>query len=119
MSFIGGLEGLKAQGLDMGMDKEARHLRKYLYQNRMKFDSITEELKMFDADSLKNWLLVGNLMSLMAADVIQIFLSTQENLKVSLGLVEALMTYSNFFSKQFKTIENDILPETKTIFDVH
>ena len=103
----------------MGMDKEACHLRKYLYQNRMKFDSITEELKMFDADSLKNWLLVGNLMTLMAADVIQVFLSTQENLKVSLGLVEALMTYSNFFSKQFRSIEHDLSPDTKTIFDVH
>ena len=50
MSFIGGLgglEGLKAQGVDMSMDKEARHRRKHLYQNRKKFDNITEDLKMF------------------------------------------------------------------------
>lgn len=34
MSCIGGLgmlEGLKASGLDVEMDKESRHLRKYLY----------------------------------------------------------------------------------------
>ena len=102
MSFIGGLggiEGLKASGIDMSMDKEARHLRKYLYQNRMKFDNVVEELKMFDADNLKNWLILGNLMTIMVSDVVQLFLSTQENLKISLGLVEALMTYSNFFSK--------------------
>jgi len=83
----------------MSMDKEARHLRKYLYQNRMKFDNVVEELKMFDADNLKNWLILGNLMTIMVSDVVQLFLSTQENLKISLGLVEALMTYSNFFSK--------------------
>ena len=124
MSFIGGLgglEGLKASGIDMSMDKEARHLRKYLYQNRRKFDNVTEELKMFDADNLKNWLILGNLMTIMASDVIQIFLSTQENLKISLGLVEALMTYSNFFSKQFRTIEQDyeaLSAGTKTIFDI-
>lgn len=102
MSFIGGLgglEGLKASGIDMSMDKEARHLRKYLYQNRMRFDNVTEELKMFDADNLKNWLLLGNLVTIMVSDVVQLFLSTQENLKISLRLVEALMTYSSFFSK--------------------
>lgn len=79
MSFIGGLgglEGLHASGIDMSVDKEARHLRKYLYQNRMKFDNVTEDLKMFDADNLKNWLLLGNLMTIMASDVIQVFLST-------------------------------------------
>jgi hypothetical protein len=123
MSFIGGLEGLKAQGIDASVDKEARHLRKYLYQNRTKFDSVTEELKMFDADNLKNWLLLGNLTTIMVADVIQVFLSTQENLKVSLGLVEALMTYSGYFSKQFGSLEQHYYeaasPDTRTIFDLH
>lgn len=124
MSFIGGLgglEGLKAQGIDMSMDKEARHRRKHLYQNRKKFDNITEDLKMFDAENLKNWLILGNLMTIMVSDVIQIFLSTQENLKISLGLVEALMTYSNFFSKQYGTIDQDydaLSDDTKTIFDI-
>jgi hypothetical protein len=119
---LGGLEGLKASGIDIGMDKEARHLRKYLYQNRMKFDSVMEELKMLDADSLKNWLLLGNLITLMVADVIQVFLSTQENLKVSLGLVEALMAYSSYFSKQFSSVHQDFYDaapaSTKTIFDL-
>jgi len=126
MSFIGGLggiEGLKASGIDMSMDKEARHLRKYLYQNRMKFDNVVEELKMFDADNLKNWLILGNLMTIMVSDVVQLFLSTQENLKISLGLVEALMTYSNFFSKSYRAIEQDyydsLSDDTKTIFDIH
>ena len=126
MSFIGGLggiEGLKASGIDMSMDKEARHLRKYLYQNRMKFDNVVEELKMFDADNLKNWLILGNLMTIMVSDVVQLFLSTQDNLKISLGLVEALMTYSNFFSKSYRTIEQDYYDslsiDTKTIFDIH
>ena len=124
MSFIGGLgglEGLKTQGIDMSMDKEARHRRKHLYQNRKKFDNITEDLKMFDAENLKNWLILGNLMTIMVSDVIQIFLSTQENLKISLGLVEALMTYSNFFSKQYGTIDQDydaLSDDTKTIFDI-
>lgn len=79
MSFIGslgGLEGLKASGVDMSMDKEARHLRKYLYQNRKRFDNIVEELSMFNADNLKNWAILGNLMTIMITDVIQIFLST-------------------------------------------
>ena len=105
------------------MDKEARHLRKYLYQNRMKFDNVVEELKMFDADNLKNWLILGNMMTIMVSDVVQLFLSTQDNLKISLGLVEALMTYSNFFSKSYRTIEQDYYDslsiDTKTIFDIH
>lgn len=117
---LGGLEGLKASGIEVGMDKEARHLRKYLYQNRVKFDHLMEELKMFDADNLKNWLLLGNLVTLMVGDVIQVFLSTQENLKVSLGLVEALLAYSSFFSKQFKTIDHtDLSMTSRTIFDLH
>jgi hypothetical protein len=41
----------------------------------------------------------------------------EENLKISMGLVEVLMTYSSFFSKSFCTIEQDI--DTKTIFDMH
>jgi hypothetical protein len=52
------------------MDKEARHLRKHLYQNRIKFENIVEMLKMFDAENLKNWLIVGNLMTIMVSDVI-------------------------------------------------
>jgi hypothetical protein len=83
----------------MSMDKEARHLRKHLYQNRRKFDNIIEDLKMFDTDNMKNWVLLGNLLTIMVSDVILIFLSTQENLKISMGLVEALMTYSSYFSK--------------------
>jgi hypothetical protein len=74
MSFVGGLGGydqLKAKGLiDVSMDKEARHLRKHLYQNRIKFENIVEMLKMFDADNLKNWLIVGNLMTIMVSDVV-------------------------------------------------
>ena len=105
------------------MDREARHLRKYLYQNRMKFDNVVEELKMFDADNLKNWLILGNLMTIMVSDVVQLFLSTQENLKISLGLVEALMTYSNCFSKSYRTTPQDsydsLSIDTKTIFDIH
>ena len=37
MSFVvgmGGKEGLKTQDIEVKMDKEARHLRKFLYQNR-------------------------------------------------------------------------------------
>lgn len=78
---------------------------------------------MFDAGSLKNWLLLGNVISILVADVIQVFLSTQENLKVSYGLVEALMTYSSFFSKQFRSLDfqhyDALPPTTRTIFDVH
>ena len=87
----------------VSMDREARHLRKYLYQRRVKtgkFDNVIEELGTgWDPESLKNWLLLGNMMTIMVSDVIQIFLSTQENIKVSLGLVEALMTYCSFFCK--------------------
>lgn len=123
MSCVGGLdlEGLKATGIDMSMDKEARHLRKYLYQNRMKFDNVVEELKMFDAENLKNWAILGNLMTIMVSDVIQIFLSTQENIKITHGLVDALMTYSSLFSNSFRTIDSyQALPGgTKTIFDLH
>lgn len=57
MSFVvgmGGKEG-KNQDIEVKMDKEARHLRKFLYQNRKKFDNVVEELKMFDADNHKNW----------------------------------------------------------------
>ena len=120
MSFIGslgGLDGLKKQGLDMSMDKEARHLRKYLYQNRKRFDNLIEELTMFNADNLKNWAIFGNLMTIMISDVILIFLSTQESLQISRGLVEALMIYNNFFSNSYRTIE---LNEGKvSIFDDH
>lgn len=73
---------------------------------------------MFDAENLKNWAILGNLITIMVTDVMQIFLSTQENLKISLGLVEALMTYSSFFSKSYQTIEI-VDPDIKTIFDVH
>ena len=76
-SFIGGLDGLKAQGIEMNMasmDREARHLRKYLYQRRVKtgkFDNVIEELGTgWDPESLKNWLLLGNLMTIMVSDVI-------------------------------------------------
>ena len=74
ISYIGsgGLEGAK----DISMDKEARHLRKYLYQNRRKFDNIVEDIGMFDADNLKNWAILGNLITIMVTDVMQIFLST-------------------------------------------
>lgn len=102
MSFVvgmGGKEGLKNQDIEVKMDKEARHLRKFLYQNRMKFDNVVEELKMFDADNHKNWQILGNVMTIMISDVIQILLSTQENIKISYGLVEAMMTYSSYFSK--------------------
>lgn len=37
------------------LDKEARHLRKYLYANRKRFDQIIEDLRAFDADSQANW----------------------------------------------------------------
>jgi hypothetical protein len=117
ISYIGSLEGLGV-AKDMSMDKEARHLRKYLYQNRKKFDNIVEELSMFDADNLKNWAILGNLVTIMVTDVMQIFLSTQENLKISFGLVEAMMTYSSFFSKSYKTIEI-VDTDIRTIFDVH
>ena len=120
MSFIGslgGVDGLKKQGLDVSMDKEARHLRKYLYQNRKRFDNLVEELTMFNADNLKNWAIFGNLMTIMISDVILIFLSTQESLQISRGLVEALMIYNNFFSNSYRTIE---LNEGKvSIFDDH
>lgn len=121
MSFIGGMEGLKATGIDMSMDKEARHFRKYLYQNRVKFENIIEQLPMFDTDNLKNWLLLGNLMTIFVGDIIQIFLTSQDNMKISLGLVETMQVYSSFFSKTHKSIEYehyDKLPAgVTTIFD--
>ena len=72
ISYIGSLGGDKKET----MDKEARHLRKYLYQNRKKFDNIVEDLSMFDAENLKNWAILGNLITIMVTDVMQIFLST-------------------------------------------
>jgi hypothetical protein len=123
MSFVvgmGGKEGLKTKDIEVKMDKEARHLRKFLYQNRMKFDNVVEELKMFDADNHKNWQILGNLMTIMISDVIQILLSTQENIKISYGLVEAMMTYSSYFSKTQPTADSDYYPvREQTIFDVY
>jgi len=72
MSYIGGLE----QGINMAMDKEARHLRKYLYLNRRRFDQVVEEVQMLDTEQIKNWVILGNLMTIMVSDVIQLFLST-------------------------------------------
>ena len=59
-------------------------------------------------------------MTIMVSDLIQLFLSTQENIKVFLGLVEALMTYCSFFCKGQLNIEQayyDTLPPGSTIFD--
>lgn len=44
---------------------------------------------------------------MMISDVIQILLSTQENIKISYGLIEAMMTYSSFFSKTQPTVDSD------------
>lgn len=97
------------------LDKDARHLRKYLFQNRKKFTNFLEDLKMFDADSRKNWKLVGDLATMFVADVVLILLSSQEKIKVSVGLVEALLKYSEFFSKS-QSLHMD-LPDEITIFD--
>ena len=72
---------------------------------------------MFNADNLKNWAIFGNLMTIMISDVILIFLSTQESLQISRGLVEALMIYNNFFSNSYRTIE--LNEGTVSIFDDH
>lgn len=116
MSFIGGQGGI--EGIDISLDKEARHLRKTLFQNRTRFDTIVEDLKMFDAGSLKNWLLLGNLVTIMVSDVILLLLSTQENLRISLGLIEALMSYSSLFARTQRVGDYDQLPlDFQTILD--
>jgi hypothetical protein len=70
---------------------------------------------MFDADSRKNWKLVGDLVTMLVADVVLILLSSQEKIKVSVGLVEALLKYSEFFSRTH-ALQMD-LPDEVTIFD--
>jgi hypothetical protein len=39
-------------------------------ENKVTFDSVTENLKMFDADDLKNWKILGATMTLLASDTI-------------------------------------------------
>lgn len=86
----------------------------------MKFDNVVEELKMFDADNHKNWQILGNAMTIMISDVIQILLSTQENIKISYGLIEAMMTYSSYFSKTQPTADSDYFCiREQTIFDLY
>lgn len=77
---------------------------------------------MFDADSLNNWCIVGDILTITISDIILILLSSQENMKISFGLVEALLKYSEFFSKTqamtaeqlyFGVLERDQL----TVFD--
>jgi len=73
MSYIsrfGGYDGLKASGIDMRQDKESQHIRKYLHKNRLSFSHLAEELRAFDAGSPKNWMLLGNALTILVSDVI-------------------------------------------------
>ena len=56
-------------------------------------------LVVVDADGLANWQLVGDCLGIMVADLVSALLEDNKGVKVSYGLVDALMKYSELFSK--------------------
>ena len=55
------------------------------------FDSLTEQQKMFDADDLRNWRILGFTVTIFTSDLILILLEQSKDVQISTGVVSILL----------------------------
>jgi len=66
--------------------------------NNKTFDSLTEQQKMFDADDLRNWRVLGFAVTIFASDLILILLEQSTDVQISAGVVSILLDVCQHYS---------------------
>ena len=70
-------------------------------ENKITFDTMIEQLTMFDSDDLKNWRLLGFSVTIFASDLISILLesklSTLKDVQISSGVIDLLLEICRHF----------------------
>jgi len=88
------------------------------------FESLTQTLRMFDSDDVRNWQILGQDVNLLVSDIIAVLLNQEfatdgPPLYVSNELTSMLMAYSKLFCRSLKQEHLDEMLEVddKTIVD--
>jgi hypothetical protein len=67
--------------------------------NKATFDTLTEQLRMFDSDDIKNWRLLGFAVTQLCSDLILFFLENPiRKIEISKGLIDILLEICKYYS---------------------